>query len=33
MWKIKTSEGLGQKWSTPNSWEKGKGEVEEEEVD
>jgi len=30
MWKIETSGGLGQKWLTPNSWEEGEGEEEEE---
>jgi len=30
MWKIETSGVLGQGWSTPNSWEEGKGKEEEE---
>jgi len=26
MWEIGSSEGLGQKWPTPNSWERGEKE-------
>jgi len=32
MWEIVSSEGLGQKWPTPNSWDSGQGEVEEEDL-
>jgi len=28
IWKIETSEDLGQSWPTLNSWEKGEGEEE-----
>jgi len=28
MWKIETSRDLGQRWLTPNSWDKGEGEEE-----
>jgi len=29
MWKIEISGGLGQSWPTPNRWEEGEGEEEE----
>jgi len=33
MWKIETNGGLGQRWQTPNSWEKGEGEKEDSELE
>jgi len=29
MWEIVSSRGLGHRWPTPNSWERGEGEEEE----